>query len=131
MGKDTPCREQGRVQNETNISHRAVDSLLWFRVAIWLALIASLALLVLLPAGAYWSVRSGDLENLRDERTAAAQSWGLTLEKILARQRAVMAILADDYSVKATLRGRTQEDRDQVSPSRSGCGLRCKKPGSD
>lgn len=52
---------------------------------------------------------------------ARQRDWGcaipraLTLESILDRQRAVVAILPDVDSVKATLCGGTQEARDQVS----------------
>lgn len=73
------------------------------RAAGWLALLA-LALLVLVPAAVFWGVRAGALDSLRDEGMAAAQSRALTLESILDRQRAVVAILADDAMIRATLR---------------------------
>lgn len=80
------------------------DSPRFFRAAGWLAVVLAMALLVLVPAAAFWGVRAGALQNLRDEGLAAAQSRALTLESILDRQRAVVAILADDAMVKATLR---------------------------
>ncbi|WEF25748.1 ATP-binding protein [Paracoccus sp. S3-43] len=73
------------------------------RAAGWLALLA-LALLVLVPAAVFWGVRAGALDTLRDEGMAAAQSRALTLESILDRQRAVVAILADDAMIRDTLR---------------------------
>ncbi|WP_230312530.1 sensor histidine kinase [Paracoccus lichenicola] len=85
------------------------------RLAGWLALAVALALLVLVPAAAFWGVRSNALQGLRDEGLAAAQSRALTLESILDRQRAVVAVLADDAMVKATLRGEAIDRRDAVS----------------
>ncbi len=78
-------------------------------------MLAGLALLVLVPAATFWAVRAGALEDLRNEGLAAAQSRALTLESILDRQRAVVAILADDAMVKAILRASAREGRDAVS----------------
>nr|WP_207099839.1 ATP-binding protein [Paracoccus shandongensis] len=91
------------------------DSPVLPRAAGWLAVALALALLVLVPAAAFWGVRAGALQNLRDEGLAAAQSRALTLESILDRQRAVVAILADDAMVKATLQGEAPDRRDAVS----------------
>lgn len=85
------------------------------RVAGWLAVLAALALLALVPAATFWVIRAGALEDLRAEGLAAAQSRALTLESILDRQRAVVAILADDDLVKASLRAGPQESHDRVS----------------
>lgn len=70
----------------------------------WLAVAAALLLLVLVPLGAFWAVRSDALRDARAEGLAAAQSRALTLESILDRQRAVVAVLADDTMVKEALR---------------------------
>ena len=85
------------------------------RIAGWLALLVALALLVLVPATTFWAIHAGALQNLHDEGMAAAQSRALTLESILDRQRAVVAILADDTMVKAALGGSGRENRDAVS----------------
>ncbi|WP_295048422.1 histidine kinase dimerization/phospho-acceptor domain-containing protein, partial [uncultured Paracoccus sp.] len=79
------------------------DSSRPLRIAGWLAAL-TLALLVLVPAAVFWGVRAGALDNLRDEGMAAAQSRALTLESVLDRQRAVVAILADDAAVMDALR---------------------------
>lgn len=91
------------------------DSQILPRVAGWVAVLAALAVLVLVPAATFWAIRAGAMENLRDEGFAAAQSRALTLESILDRQRAVVAILADDALVKTALRGSGREGRDAVS----------------
>ena len=75
------------------------------RATRWLVVLVALVLLVLVPAATFWGVRAGALQGLRDEGLAAAQSRAMTLESILDRQRAVVAILSDDAIVKATLRG--------------------------
>lgn len=93
----------------------ASDSRSLPRVAEWIAVLAALALLVLVPAATFWGIRAGALEDLRDEGLAAAQSRALTLESILDRQRAVVAILADDDMVRTILRGSGREGRDAVS----------------
>lgn len=85
------------------------------RLAGWLVLLAALALLLLVPAATFWAIRSGALQNLRDEGLAAAQSRALTLESILDRQRAVVAILADDAMVKDALREPGHKGGDAVS----------------
>ena len=81
----------------------------------WLMLLAAALLLVLAPALTGWTVYGGALQSLRDEGLAAAQSRALTLDSILDRQRAVVAILADDAMVKTVLRGPDPGDRDAVS----------------
>lgn len=109
------ARTAGRVTHMQDAAQTAGDSPPLSRVAGWLAVAVALALLVLVPAAVFWGVRSGALQNLRAEGQAAAQSRALTLESILDRQRAVVAILADDDLVKATLRAGSQAMRDRVS----------------
>ena len=104
-----------RVQQINDIAPPARDSQAVPRVAGWLLAVAALALLVVVPLATYWGVRAGALEGLRNEGLAAAQSRALTLESMLDRQRAVVAILADDDRVKVALRAGTQQSRDEVS----------------
>ncbi|MDQ1898867.1 ATP-binding protein [Paracoccus sp. WLY502] len=92
----------------------ASDSPALPRAAGWLAVLLAVAFLVLVPAATFWAIRAGALEDLRAEGLAAAQSRALTLESILDRQRAVVAILADDAMVKAALR-REFDESDAVS----------------
>ncbi|MCZ0962259.1 sensor histidine kinase [Paracoccus benzoatiresistens] len=93
------------MQDKQDTSPTTTDSPVLSRAAGWLVLALALALLVLVPAATFWGVRAGALQGLRDEGLAAAQSRAMTLESILDRQRAVVAILSDDAIVKATLRG--------------------------
>lgn len=72
-------------------------------------------LLVLVPAATFWAVRETALRDLRAEGMAAAQSRALTLESILDRQRAVVAILADDAMVRDSLLAAGSPDRTAVS----------------
>lgn len=72
-------------------------------------------LLVLVPAATFWAVRETALRDLRAEGLAAAQSRALTLESILDRQRAVVAILADDAMVRDSLLAAGSPDRTAVS----------------
>ncbi|MFD2814830.1 hypothetical protein ACFSYD_11050 [Paracoccus aerius] len=103
------------MQQINDIAPPARDSQAVPRVAGWLLAVAALALLVVVPLATYWGVRAGALEGLRNEGLAAAQSRALTLESMLDRQRAVVAILADDDRVKVALRAGTQQSRDEVS----------------
>ena len=92
------------MQDRQDIVQASGDSPGLPRLAGWLAVLLAVALLVLVPAATYWAVRGGALENLRDEGLAAARSRALTLESILDRQRAVVAILAEDAMVSDVLR---------------------------
>lgn len=92
------------MQDSQDTAQTTGDSLALPRMAGWLAALLALAMLVLVPAATYWAVRAGALEGLRDEGLAAAQSRALTLESILDRQRAVVAILAEDVLVSDVLR---------------------------
>ncbi len=82
----------------------------------WLALALACALLVAVPGLTYLAIRDAAFDNLRAEGMAAAQSRTLALESILDRQRAVVAVLADDAMVKAALTGPDAPERVAVSP---------------
>lgn len=85
------------------------------RVRRWIAGMAAITLIVVVSVAAFWTIRGGALQGLEREGQAAAQSRALTLESILDRQRAVVAILSDDASVKDILRNDAIGDGDAVS----------------
>ena len=79
MGFETPFRGRQGLADTEGTALSAGDSPALPRVAGWLAMLAGLALLVLVPAATFWAVRAGALEDLRNEGLAAAQSRALTL----------------------------------------------------
>lgn len=81
----------------------------------WLVALAAAVLLAAVWMATFWTIRASALESLESEGLAAAQSRALTLESILDRQGAVVAILSDDASVKEILRGGAPGNPDALS----------------
>ncbi|WP_234464135.1 sensor histidine kinase [Paracoccus caeni] len=66
--------------------------------------VLTLLLAVVFLAGLFWLVRATGIEGIRAESTTAASLRVQALESVLAKQRAVAAVLADDDTVRTALR---------------------------